>query len=204
MEISRSRPPTTLREMLRQVWSYEMIFPEVCLGGLLSSSRARGVLGGYYVSIPKQSQWRQDAQAEEFPEEHMQRVHHSHSNWWVGRRSEPGLDCWLKSSLFTRRENCSILSQSAWLEAGGCPGQLLRKPRGQFLLFISSKLYLIFPLSSSTIVSLAVLWTVRSWRVSTANIKTPMNRIRLAWRESSDFWRIFSWIPLAGERDGRW
>ena len=49
-----------------------------------------GARGGYYVSISKQSQWRQDAQAEEFSEEHMQRVHHSHSNWWVGRVGEPG------------------------------------------------------------------------------------------------------------------
>ena len=61
--------------------------------------------------------------------------------------------------------------------------------------------YLIFPLRSFTIGSLAVLWTVKSWRASTADTKTPMNRIRLAWRESSDFWKIFNWIQLAGERE---
>ena len=34
-----------------------------------------------HVSLPEQSQWRQDAQAQELSEEYMQGVHNSHSNW---------------------------------------------------------------------------------------------------------------------------
>jgi len=63
-------------------------------------------------------------------------------------------------------------------------------PEVSFFFFLQSNLELFndsFSLCSFTIGNLAVLWTVKNWRVSTADTKTQMNRIRLAWRESSDF-----------------